>query len=99
MCTTGRSDRNVTTAVMTTSRTLAGKNRPQYRAVSRNRTVRAVSCGRTARSRSSPRRGTDSAPDPVAALGDGLDDRWIAQLGSEAADGGLHGLTERVGGL
>src|SRR5262249_47920183 len=37
--------------------------------------------------------------DAVAGFGDGLDDRWVAELAPEPADGDLDGVGEGVGGL
>ena len=39
------------------------------------------------------------ASDAIAVLADGLDHRWVTELGAQPVDGGLHGGGERVGRL
>ena len=46
-----------------------------------------------------PDHGRRHSSDPIAAVGHGLDDRWVAELGPQTADGHLDGLGERVGHL
>src|SRR5262245_57959380 len=77
---------------MPTSTTPQPRKSAPYSRVRRRRTVR----------RATPTRGNRriaGSSDPIAGLGDRVDERGVAELGPQPADGDLDGLGERVGAL